>query len=190
MELLLAFAPFIVFVIVERLAGPKAGLIAAALVSGVLLLRDSINRNKSMKVLDIGTFLLFGGLAAYATASGAVWSVVGVRLRVDAGLLLIVLVSIAIRRPFTLQYAREGTSQDIWSTPTFIRTNYIITAAWALAFAVMVVADLVMLYRPDLPLKVGVIATILAIVGAIRFTSWYAGHVRAQAGHTATRSAL
>lgn len=178
MGLFLAFAPFVLFVIIERLAGPKAGLTAAALVSGVTLLRDWVSRNRAVKVLEAGTFLLFGGLAAYAAASGAAWSVVGVRLRVDTGLLLVVLVSIAIRRPFTLQYAREGTPRQIWDTSAFIRTNYIITAVWALAFAVMVGADLVMLYLPNLPLKVGIGATVLAIVGAARFTSWYTDHVR------------
>jgi hypothetical protein len=34
----------------------------------------------------------------------------GVRLRVDGGLLLIVLVSLAIGKPFTLQYARAPRS--------------------------------------------------------------------------------
>ena len=180
MNLLLAFAPFIIFVVAERLAGPRIGLIAAALVSGALLLRDWLSRNRAAKVLEIGTFLLFGGLAAYAVVSGAAWSVIGVRLRVDTGLLLVVLVSIALRRPFTMQYAREGTPQEIWNTPAFIRTNYIITAVWALAFAVMVGADLVMVYLPNLPLKVGIGATILAIFGAMRFTSWYPDRVRAQ----------
>ena len=179
MGLILAFAPFIVFVIAERLAGPKIGLTVATMASGVLLLRDWLSRSRTVKVLEIGTFLLFGGLAAYAAASGAAWSIVGVRLRVDAGLLLIVLVSIAICRPFTLPYAREETPREFWNAPAFIKTNYVITAVWALAFAVMVGADLLMLYLPNLPLKVGIGATILAIVGAIRFTSWYTDRVRA-----------
>jgi hypothetical protein len=34
------------------------------------------------------------------------------------------------------------------TTPRFIRANYVITAIWALAFAVMVAADLVMLKMP------------------------------------------
>lgn len=185
MNLLLAFAPFIIFVVAERLAGPRIGLVAAALVSGALLIRDWVSRDRTVKVLEVGTFLLFGGLAAYATASGAAWSVIGVRLRVDTGLLLVVLVSLAIRRPFTLQYAREGTPWEVWTSPAFIRTNYIITVVWALAFAVMVGADLVMLYLPNLPLRVGIGATILAIIGAMRFTSWYPDHVQAQSRYAA-----
>jgi hypothetical protein len=42
----------------------------------------------------------------------------------------------------------------------------VITAVWTLAFLIMVIADLVMLYVPGLSPHVGIIATILAIVAA------------------------
>ncbi len=180
MGILLAFAPFIGFALVERLVGPTQGLVCGALVAAALLLRDVLIKGQRAKVLEVGTTLLFGGLALYALLAGASWSILGVRLCVDAGLLLIVLVSIALRQPFTLQYAREQTSQEIWNRPEFIRTNYVITGVWALAFMVMVAADLVMLGRPDVPLRFGIITTILALVGAIKFTSWYPEHMRAR----------
>jgi hypothetical protein len=173
MGILLAFAPFFVFVVVERLVGVTAGLVGATITSAGLLVRDAVGRNKTMKVLEIGTVLLFGGLAAYTLIVNAAWSIPAVRLCVDAGLLLIVLVSIAVRQPFTLQYAREQVSREFWNTPAFVRTNYIITAAWAAAFALMVAADLMVLYVPSLPTFVAIIVTILALWGAARFTSWY-----------------
>jgi hypothetical protein len=91
----------------------------------------------------------------------------------DAGLLLIVLASIIVCRPFTLQYARERVARELWDSPEFVRTNYVITAAWAGAFAVMVAADLVMLYVPTLPRWVGIAATVAALYGAFSFTDWY-----------------
>lgn len=182
MNIFLAFAPFILFVIVERTVGFTAGLISGAIASAVLLLRDVATRNKSVKVLEAGTFVLFCVLAVYAAVVRPAWPIASVRLRVDAGLLLIVLVSIAIRRPFTLQYAREETPQEIWTQPEFIRVNYVITLVWALAFAVMVAADLVLLYVPGLGPSVGIIATIVAIYGAIRFTSWYPEREKIKAG--------
>jgi hypothetical protein len=181
MNILLAFAPFILFVIVERLAGALPALLTATAASCALLVRDWMSQGKTLKVLEIGTAILFGGLAAYALAIGSVWSIIGVRLRVDIGLLLIVLVSIAIRRPFTLQYAREQTPPEIWNAPEFIRTNYVITAVWALAFAIMVGADLLLLYKPALPIQIGIGATIVAIWGAIRFTAWYPDRARTKA---------
>jgi hypothetical protein len=173
MGILLAFAPFIVFVIVERTVGATPALIAAAAVSAAMILRDLVGRGRSTKVLEIGTFVLFAGLGVYAVAAGVSWPILGVRLRVDGGLLLIVLISILIRRPFTLQYAREQVARELWGNPEFIRTNYIITAVWALAFAVMVAADVLMLYRPDVPMRVGIIVTVAVLLGAIKFTSWY-----------------
>jgi len=174
MGILLAFAPFFAFVAVERLVGVPAGLAAGAAVSAVLLLRDTVSGTRRVKVLEIGTFLLFGGLALCVWLPGAAqWSIAAVRLRVDAGLLLIVIVSMLIKRPFTLQYAREQVPADLWSSPAFVRTNYVITGAWAAAFAVMVLADLALTYLPDVPRQVSIIATVVAIVGAVKFTGWY-----------------
>lgn len=175
MGILFAFAPFFVYVVAERLWGVKPGLLSAAVVSAALLMRDW-SRTRTVKVLETGTLILFAGLAAYAFLAGTTWSIVGVRLRVDAGLLLIVLVSLAVRRPFTLQYARQTVAPELWTTPRFVRTNYVITAIWAVAFAVMVAADLAMLKMPSLPISVGVGATVVAIAGAAYFTQWYPEH--------------
>jgi hypothetical protein len=172
MGILLAFAPFIVFVVVQRLVGVTTGLVSAVAISALLLLRDAF-RHKTIKVLELGTLILFGGLALYAKLAHPAWSIIAVRLRVDAGLLLIVLVSLALRRPFTLQYAREQVVPELWSSPQFVRTNYVITAVWAIAFAVMVIAEAAILYMPNLPPRVGIIVTILAIYAAFRFTSDY-----------------
>lgn len=182
MGILLAFAPFIAFAVLDRLVGPVEGLIAGALVSATMLLRDWMSPGKTPKILEVGTVLLFGGLALYAVAGGPIWSVMGVRLLVDAGLLLIVLISIALRRPFTLQYARKQVAHEFWDDPHFIHTNYVITGVWALAFLVLVIADLTLLYRPDLPPRFGIVATVLALVGAIKFTSWYPERRRSAAG--------
>ncbi|MDM0032903.1 hypothetical protein QTI33_12285 [Variovorax sp. J22P271] len=172
MGILLAFAPFIAFAVIDRFFGATAGLSAGALVSAALLVRDFASA-RAPKILEIGTFVLFAGMALFVLFGDARWSVVGVRLRVDAGLLAIVLVSMAARQPFTLQYARERVDRELWSHPAFLRTNYVITGAWALAFGVMVVADLVMLYLPQVPIQVGILATVAALVGAVKFTSWY-----------------
>jgi hypothetical protein len=174
MNMVLAFAPFIVFALIDRIAGPIAGLSAGALVSAALNLREFLMPGRTPKILEVGTLVLFGGLAAYAVfGGGAALSVIAVRLLVDLGLMLIVLASIAVRQPFTLQYAREQVAPELWGNPEFIRTNYIITGVWALAFAVMVAAELALLYVPDMPQRAGIIAIVIALYGAMKFTSWY-----------------
>jgi hypothetical protein len=188
MGILLAFAPFIAFAIVDRLAGPTEGLIIGACVSAALLVRDWITPGKRPKLLEIGTALLFAGLALYAVLGRPTWSVIGVRLCVDAGLLLIVLASMAVGRPFTLQYAKEQVAPEFWGRPDFIRTNYVITAGWALAFAVMVAADLALLILPDMPPRLGIAAIVVALVGAVKFTGWYPKHVKDAAAASASFS--
>jgi predicted transporter len=180
MGILLAFAPFIVFAIIDRLAGPTEGLVSGALVSAALLVRDWVTPGRGAKILEIGTLVLFGGLALYALLHGPIGSIIGVRLCVDAGLLLIVLVSMAVGHPFTLQYAREKVAPEFWDNPKFLRTNYVITAIWALAFAVMVLAEAALLYIPGTPPRAVIAAIALALVGAVKFTGWYPERVRAQ----------
>lgn len=173
MGMLLAFAPFIAFTLVDRMIGASEGLLAGAAVSAALLARDWISADRSPKILEIGTFVLFAGLALYSFIGRPAWSIVGVRLCVDAGLLVIVLVSLTVGRPFTLQYAKETVAPELWSSPQFARTNKVITAAWAVAFALLVVADIAMLATPEAPHRFGIILTIAAFVGAVKFTDLY-----------------
>lgn len=172
MGILLAFAPFVIFAVLERIVGPTAALAAGAVTSAALLVRD-LAVSRHMKILEVGTFVLFCGLALYTLLNKTHWSVIGVRLCVDAGLLLIVLGSMLARRPFSLQYARLQVPPELWNEPEFIRTNYVITAIWALAFLVMTIAEVGILYLPGLPPRVGIVVIILALIGAIKFTGWY-----------------
>jgi len=176
--MLLAFAPFIAFAAIDRLVGPVEGMFAGFAASAALLIRDW-SQGRGAKVLEIGTVALFGAAGCYAWLADPAWSLWGVRLVVDSGLLLIVLVSIAIRQPFTLQYARERVPEEVQASGEFVRTNYVITAVWALAFAIMVVADLALTYVPDLPARFGIIPTVLALVGAFKFTAYYPKRRRA-----------
>lgn len=184
MGMMLAFAPFIAFAVVDRLVGSVEGLFAGLAVSAAILTRDWLSATRKPKLLEIGTAILFGVMAGYALVADPAWSVIGVRLMVDAGLLVIVLASILIRQPFTLQYAREQASEEAIRSPEFLRTNYVISAAWALAFVVLVIADLVMVYLPDLH-RYGIIVTILALVGAFKFTARYPAQRRAIAKSSA-----
>ncbi|HEX3914276.1 MAG TPA: hypothetical protein VHW71_12260 [Steroidobacteraceae bacterium] len=72
-----------------------------------------------------------------------------------------------------MQYARERVPEDRWKSPQFLRINFIITAVWALAFACIVAADLMMVYMANVPLRVGIVVTAAALYGAYRFTDWY-----------------
>jgi hypothetical protein len=172
MGMLFGFLPFIGFAMVDRFAGSTMALLAAAGISSAIILRDLII-GKSPKILEIGALILFACYAAYALFADPVWSLWSLRLLVDLGMLAIVLVSIAIRQPFTIQYAREMVPPEFWHTSEFRKTNYVISAVWALAFLIMVAADALLLFVPEVPRQVGVVVTIAALAAAIKFTRWY-----------------
>ncbi|GJE41223.1 hypothetical protein [Methylobacterium soli] len=170
MNLFASFAPFLVFAVLIHLGFVEGGLWAGALTAGVLLLRDRLLLGRSLKILEVGTMALFAGLALYTAATTYLWTIPTVRLIVDAGLLAIVLSSLAVGQPFTLQYARESAPAEVWSEPAFLAVNRRITLAWAAAFVVLVVADAAMVFLPEIPRRLDIIATVLALVGAYKFT--------------------
>jgi hypothetical protein len=172
MSMLLAFVPFLIFALLERRVGAHSALIAAAAVSALLIVRDKVIRHKSLKLLEVGSLILFGALALASGFPQFSLSVVGVRLWVDAGLLAIVTGSLVIGQPFTLQYAREQVSPEVAAGPRFKRVNMMLTAAWALSFVVIVAADAAMLYLPGFTAVVGTIVIVAALGAAALFTLW------------------
>jgi hypothetical protein len=64
-------------------------------------------------------------------------------------------------------------SRERSDSPRFLRVNYVISAAWALAFAVLALADALMEYVPTVPRSAGIALTIVAILAAMKFTRWY-----------------
>ncbi len=76
MNLLLGFAPFLAFALLSHLVGSMPGLLAAALVSAMLVLREVV-RGRAPKLLELGTLLLFGGLSIYTLVAAPAWSIMG-----------------------------------------------------------------------------------------------------------------
>ena len=91
------------------------------------------------------------------------------RLCADLGLLAIVGVSLLVRQPFTLQYAKEEVPAQLWTRPEFLRTNYRLSAIWGAAFAGMVLADVAMLR--GLPIALGVALTLASLAIAALYTA-------------------
>jgi sterol desaturase/sphingolipid hydroxylase (fatty acid hydroxylase superfamily) len=179
MDLLLAFAPFIVFAVSVTTLGSISALLIGALASAVVIAHGRLT-GKSPKLLEVGALALFAGLAAFAFWTGDELFLVAAKFWVDLGLFLIVILSIVIGRPFTIQYAKESVAPELWSSPAFIRKNYVISTAWAAAFLAMVIAELAMLLWPDLPHQLPVLVIVLALVAAFKFTA----HHRKAGSHT------
>ena len=177
----LIIAPFGAFAILMMVSSVAISLFAAAALSLGIVVWDVI-RGGSLKMLAAGSVLIFSALGCYITLVDGNWSAVAVRLAVDVGLLSIVLLSLAIRLPFTLQYAREMVDAETSKLPGFMKANYILTWAWAGAFVLMLVADMLIIYMPSLPLWIGFAVAFAARNSAVAFTKWYPQYRRAKYG--------
>src|SRR6266404_2232248 len=176
----------------ERLILPDEAAMAVTLFAsaaiGMMVMAYDALRGRAIKVLGAGAVVLFAALGAYVTLLDNSLSGSAVKLMVDAGVFAISLTSLAIRKPFTLQYAREMVDAETAQLPGFLRANYIITWAWTAAFLLMMIANVLMIYLPGLPLWSGLVIAFAARNSAVYFTKWYPQHRRAK--HAASANAL
>jgi hypothetical protein len=177
MNVILGFVPFIAFAVLTRVASIGLSLWAAAAIAAVMAARSRLG-GRSAKLLEIGTVLLFGLFAIFLSCAQWNPSLPMVRVIVDSGLLAIVLFSILLGQPFTLQYAREQVPAVVQDSPLFLSVNYRISAVWAAAFAAGLLADLAMEYEPGVPLWVDIAVIVVTLVGAAQFTRWYPKQAR------------
>ena len=169
--------PFATFAGLSFVTSVALSLSAAILVTLGLLARDCVS-GRSAKAINLATVMIYGGFALGMALTGRDIGATTVRMVLDAGLLLMVLGSIALRAPFTLQYSREGVAPDVAVRPQFIRVNTVLSWAWAAAFTLMLAADVLALWLPSAPLWVGLVATFAVRNSAIQFTKWYTGRAR------------
>ncbi|MDD5085048.1 MAG: hypothetical protein PHE61_03265 [Candidatus Omnitrophica bacterium] len=88
-------------------------------------------------------------------------------------LLSITFFSIIIRKPFTLQFAREMAPKDKWGTPEFLRANYVITWVWVGVFTIKTAFAMLRLAVPSVPVWATVSASLCVFFAALKFTFWY-----------------
>ena len=172
MTIFLILAPFAAFALLMLVTSAAISLFAGAAIAAAIIGYE-VSRGRSIKMLAAGAVIMFSALGAYITLIDGDWSATEVRLAVDIGTLAIALASIAVRAPFTLQYAREVVDTETMKMPGFMRANYIITWAWTGAFVLMLIANLLMIYMPSLPFWVGISIGLAARNGAVYFTKWY-----------------
>jgi hypothetical protein len=150
-------------------------LFASAAICLMVIAHDVLRR-RSIKMLGAGSVVLFAALGFYLTLVDSGLSTSAVKLTVDAGVFAIALASLAIRQPFTLQYAREMVDTETAKLPGFMKANYVITWAWTLAFLLMLMANVLMIYVPGVPLWSGIAIAFAARNTAVYFTKWYPKH--------------
>lgn len=148
-----------------------------ALIAALVLNLDEMRRRKS-KILTLGTGLFFLLMVILTTATGpaAYWHQIS--LMGNLALALITLVSLLIRKPFTIQYAMETVPKERWHTPEFLHSNMVITSGWLIAFMCMAVPSAGGLFGYEAPIWFNWVFSLLCFVGASVFTAWYKKKIR------------
>jgi len=181
MTIFLILAPYGAFATLMLVTSAAVSLFASAAICLMVIAYDAF-RGRSTKMLGAGSVIVFLALGGYITLVDSSLSSSAVKLSVDAGVLAISLASLAIRQPFTLQYAREAVDTETAKLPGFLTANYVITWAWSAAFLLMVTANVLMIYVPGLPLWSGIAIAFAARNTAVYFTKWYPQYRRAKFG--------
>jgi hypothetical protein len=181
MNLVVGFAPFILFALLSRLSADLALWIAFA-AAFVVTIRDFVE-SPSLRLLDAGSLALFCLLALVRGFLAPSLSLAVVRFLTETGLLLLLAGSLAVRRPFSVDYARLDPREAAWEPALFLKVNYIVSGVWAIAFAAMAAADAAIIFDTSMPFYVGIAVSVAALAGAVTFTLRYPAEV-------ARRSAL
>jgi hypothetical protein len=179
MTIFLILAPYGAFAALMLVTSAAVSLFASAAIC-LLVVANDILHGRSIKMLGAGSAVLFAALGCYITLVDSSWGSSAVKLTIDAGMLAISLLSLAIRRPFTLQYAREMVDAETARLPGFMKANYIISGAWTAAFLLMLMANVLMIYLPGLPFWSGIAIAFAARNTALYFTKWYPEYRRAK----------
>jgi len=174
-KLLLAFAPWLSFLVIAHgsLFRLKIGLVVALLVSVVM----GVARLHRGVILWAG--LLFFSLTTVAVVVfESMWAARYMGILASGTLAASTWITVAFKRPFTLDYAREHTAPSLWHNPLFIRTNVILTSAWGTIFTVNTLlawGKMDHFVLSDLGYE---ILSYGLLIGTVAFTTWYPKHLR------------
>jgi hypothetical protein len=171
MNLVVGFAPFILFAVLSRLSADLA-LWAAFAAAFVVTIRDFVE-SPTLRLLDVGGLVLFAILAFVRGFLDPTLSLAAVRFFAEAALFLLLLAPLLVRRPFSVEYAKLDPREAGWPPELFLRVNMLVSLVWVLGFAAMAIADGLVTFDPRLPLWASVAVSVAALAGAITFTLRY-----------------
>jgi tryptophan-rich sensory protein len=177
------FVPWIIFWVVSSPSTWEWATLGA-LIAAVILAVPSAERG-GLKILDIGTIAFFAVLSLLAIFldRGDITWLEDYSQAISSGALAIIALGSLAVTPFTEQYARESTPREVWDTPRFKRTNFVLSAVWGAVFAVGAILGVIAQETDSSTARewLNWIIPIALVIGGFKFTAWYAARARAHA---------
>ncbi len=121
------------WILMSVLSAPGRFEEAVCFALGLVLLTMWVGARRGIKIhaLDVFGAAFFVVLAAVGliASDGVIdWMEIWAGELTNIALAVFVVATLIARRPFTLPYAKEDTPQEYWTSPLFMKINYVISA--------------------------------------------------------------
>lgn len=173
-SMVLAFAPWISFKIIINLPimSPlmmiKSGIVVAA---AICAYQAWLGLHRG--ALLWGGLLFFGFALITVPVMNNIWVMKHLGVLSHGTLASFTWASILIKKPFTMEYAKQRVEPSLWTSPRFIRKNNILTGIWGSAFTISFIdAALKLTLFPDSGVTFEIIDNVV-LLGAALFTASY-----------------
>jgi hypothetical protein len=176
-KLLLAFSPWLAFMVIAQGSMFRLQLgLGVALAISVVLGLTGVHRG----------VILWAGLLFFSFASLAVigfkdvWTIRHMGVLANGMLASATWLTVVLRRPFTLDYARTHTDPSRWNDPVFLRTNYVLTSIWGVVFTINAVLAFGKMESFLLKSWEYEIINYSLLISVALFTVWYPNRVKSR----------
>lgn len=174
-KMLFCFAPWIFFLIIAHgsMFRLKLGIIVAAVLSVVM----AVKRLHRGAIMWASILFFFYAIVAVVFLN-YMWAVRHMGVLANGALAVSVWAGIALKRPFTLEYAREHTDPSLWEQPSFLRTNYLLTTIWAVVFSINAFLAWQRSIQPAMPSWAYETISYSLLVSAMFVSIWYPQYLK------------
>ena len=178
LKLLFTFAPWISFLIIaqDSLLRVKIGLVVA------LVLTVGMSLAGLQKGMIRWASVLF---FVYATIAIVIfdhaWTLQYLGVLANGALAIPAWLTILLKQPFTLAYAKAESDPAVWNQPAFIRSNYLITSIWAVTFTLCTMLAYFKMRELFLPAMDYVLVSYSLMLLACVFSTWYPARLKKKA---------
>jgi hypothetical protein len=181
MGIFIGFAPFIIYsVLVSNNTFEEAAV--AALITSIVLNGWSLLQGQRPKLLNLAMLGWFAILTVISLTGDDGWVAEWSYVISNVAIAAIILFTIVIGQPFTLEYAKETAPKELWDEPLFIKATRVIAWVWFLALVGMAISSYIATEQPADEMWWNWIVPIGLLIGAFKFTEAYPERLRAEAG--------
>lgn len=176
---MLAFLPSLAFIVMAPLSVSLALWLgfAAAFAVGI----QAFGASRTIRVFDASGLTLFSALALYAGFVEPDFGPAEAGLVLETGLLTTILWSMAIRRPFTIQYRWLKAPHDPISV---VRSHTLLTAIWATCYAVMAAINAISVLMHQLSPGWAGVGGLVVFAATLTFTWQFGVYIDRRSGDT------